>query len=73
MTKLPPLPWNAILKKLEKFGYEVIRQKGSHMTLKSSFAGKKPVTLPRHKTVGRGLLRKILHDAKIDPEEFKNL
>ena len=73
MSKLPPLSWKVILRKLQTVGYIAVRQKGSHMTLKSSFAGKKPITLPRHKIVGRGLLRKILRDAKIEPEDFKNL
>lgn len=73
MSRLPALSWKAILKKLERFGYKAVRQKGSHMTLKYKDHTKKPLTLPRHNLVGRGLLKKILRDAQIDNEEFKNL
>lgn len=73
MPKLAPLSWQEVLKKLQKYGYEIVRQKGSHMTLYSPLPGKKPVTVPKHKIVGKGLLRKIVRDAQIDLDEFKAL
>ncbi len=72
MPKLPPLSWREVLKRLETFGYKVIRQKGSHMRLKNfKTSESKPLTLPKHSVIGKGLLRKILRDAKIDAESFK--
>ena len=68
MPKLPILSGKEIIKTLEKIGYRQIRQRGSHIRLVC--LGKKSVTVPNHKTIGRGLLRKILRDAKISIEEF---
>lgn len=67
MTKLPILQGKDVIKALQKIGYEKIRQKGSHIRLQCS--GRKSITVPDH-TIGRGLLRKILRDANITPEEF---
>ena len=34
---------------------------------------KKPLTIPRHPILGKGLLRRLMRDAKINPEELKKL
>ena len=34
---------------------------------------KKPLTIPNHKVLGKGLLRKLLRDAEISVEEFNEL
>jgi predicted RNA binding protein YcfA (HicA-like mRNA interferase family) len=36
-------------------------------------AGKRSITVPDHKVVGRGLLKKILRDAELSVEEFAKL
>jgi predicted RNA binding protein YcfA (HicA-like mRNA interferase family) len=54
--KLPPFSEIEICKALEKLGYIKVRQRGSHIRLKCS--GRKSVTVPNYKEVGRGLLRK---------------
>ncbi len=41
---------------------------GSHVRLVCE--GRKSVTVPDHKTIGRGLLLKILRDAELNPQEF---
>jgi predicted RNA binding protein YcfA (HicA-like mRNA interferase family) len=47
-------------------GYEVGRQHGSHIRWRhKSDLSKKPLTIPRHKVLGKGLLRKIIRDAEI--------
>jgi hypothetical protein len=35
--------------------------------------GRSPITVPDHKTVGRGLLKKVLRDAELSVEEFIKL
>ena len=71
MTLLPLLSGQEIVKKLAKLGYGINRQRGSHMRLTCS--GKKSVTVPDYRMVGRGLLRKILRDADLTPEKFIEL
>jgi predicted RNA binding protein YcfA (HicA-like mRNA interferase family) len=71
MPKLPVISGDKAVKFFEKIGYEVSRQKGSHMRLRHKFdQKKKPLTIPKHKELGTGLLRKILRDAEITLESF---
>ncbi len=71
MPLLPHLSGRTLIKALEKFGYRVVRQRGSHMRL--ACPGKKSVTVPNYPSVSKGLLQKILRDAEISPEEFIKL
>ncbi|MCG2690381.1 type II toxin-antitoxin system HicA family toxin, partial [Candidatus Parcubacteria bacterium] len=56
---------------LEKIGYQVIRTRGSHFRL--SHKTKKSITVPVHSVIGKGLLRKILRDIDLSPQDFINL
>ena len=71
MPKLPSISGEQAVRCFEKLGYEIIRQRGSHIRLHHK--RKKPLTIPRHKTLGRGLLRKLIRDAAIDIEELLKL
>jgi predicted RNA binding protein YcfA (HicA-like mRNA interferase family) len=68
---MPPLPIisaEECIAALRRFGYEVARQKGSHVRL--TCEGRTPVSVPMHKTLKRGTLRSILREAEISVEEF---
>ncbi len=71
MPKIPPVSAKIVVKMLEKIGYFVARQKGSHIRL--CHKNKWPITVPNHKILGKGLLRKILRDAELTTEEFLKL
>ena len=73
MPKLPAITANEVIKALEKRGFYRVRQKGSHVQLKNE--DNLVVTVPIHKgkTLGRGLLRKILRDANLTVEELIEL
>ncbi len=70
MAKLPVLKANKLVRALERAGFHIIRQRGSHVRLKHPDG--RVVTVPVHsgQDVGRGLLRKILRDAELTREEF---
>ena len=69
--KLPVLSADELVKALEKFGYVVVRQKGSHIRLRhSSDPQRQPLTIPRHKMLKRGLLRRIVGDARMTVEQL---
>jgi predicted RNA binding protein YcfA (HicA-like mRNA interferase family) len=75
MSRLPKLSGKEMVKILvEKFGFEVVRQKGSHV-LRKFKNGEKIVTIvPMHREVKTGTLLGILKLARITKEEFmKNL
>lgn len=70
MTKVPVLKAPEVIRALRRAGFEVIRQKGSHMRLRHSDG--RVVTVPFHagKDIAPGLLRKILRDIEMSVEEF---
>ncbi len=73
MSKLPSLTGRQVVKALQKAGFIVIRQKGSHTFLRHPDGRSTVVPLHAGETVGPGLLRKIIHDVEMTREEFRNL
>jgi predicted RNA binding protein YcfA (HicA-like mRNA interferase family) len=72
--KLPILSAKEIIKALEKDGFEVIRQKGSHISLyKQSDDKTYLVVVPAKREVKRGTLLGILKQAGKSREEFLRL
>ncbi len=58
MTRLPSLNGEQIVKALGKAGFQVLRQKGSHIYLKHPDGRATVVPVHKGESVGRGLLRK---------------
>ncbi len=71
MAKLPSISGKIAVRAFIKIGYAVIRQKGSHIRL--LHVQRKPLTIPNHKLLGKGLLRKILRDAQLPINDFVDL
>lgn len=73
MARLPNLTGVELIAALQKIGFEVVRQKGSHVRLKHE--DNTVVTIPIHtgKTIGKGLLLKILRDAELTKDELISL
>lgn len=71
MPKLPVLSSKEIIKIFEKDGYFVVRQKGSHVRMYHEI--KDAITIPNHKIIGRGLLKKILRDSKVSADDLIKL
>ena len=70
-TKLPSVSGRQLVGALERIGYHVVRQRGSHIRLRDETEPEHlPVTMPNHKTIKPGLLRKILRDASLSVDEF---
>lgn len=62
---------NEMLKVLAKFGFNVIRQNGSHMVLKNHQTNHSFVISCRiNESLGRPMISKILRWANIDKETF---
>ena len=73
MAKLPVLKSRELISALQNAGFSIIRQKGSHARLKHHDG--RVVTVPIHagQDIGRGLLRKILRDVDITPDDLLKL
>jgi len=59
------------IRALERLGFSVVRQHGSHVILKKQTAeGESGCVVPLHRELKIGTLRGILRQAKVSPEEF---
>ncbi len=71
MIKIPSLNYEKIIKVLQKNGWVIVRQKGSHIRLQKHTATEIfKITVPAHKPVKRSTLSHIMKQAKITLEEF---
>jgi predicted RNA binding protein YcfA (HicA-like mRNA interferase family) len=72
VTKIPNLPYRAVVKAFQRAGFVVIRQRGSHIRLrKHSKEEVINITIPAHTSIKKSTLSKILKDAGLTFEEFK--
>ncbi len=73
MNKILPIPAKKVVKALENIGFEQIRQKDSHLFLRHPDG--RTTIVPMHPTekIGRGMINKIIKDAKITREEWIEL
>jgi predicted RNA binding protein YcfA (HicA-like mRNA interferase family) len=69
MPQVPLLKPLIVVKAFESFGWEVVRQKGSHiiMTKRGHDA---TLSIPKHSEVARGTLRGLISRAGISIEKF---
>ncbi len=72
MTKVPSVPYFKIVAALQRLGFVVVRQKGSHLRLqKHSPDGEIiKITVPAHTPVLRSTLSHILKQARVEVEDF---
>lgn len=74
MSKLPVVSAKDLIKALEKEGFQVIRQKGSHIVLQKRISNEVITTVvPNHSELAKGTLRSILRQTKIAPEHLIKL
>lgn len=70
---LKPLSAKTVIKALAKLGFKVMRQRGSHVFLKHPDGRVTVVPVHPGEKIGRGLLLKVIKDAKLTKEEFLKL
>ena len=71
MPPLPVISGDQLARVLRKIGYEMSRTRGSHMILAHPEKG--TLSVPRHRELDRGLLRRLIRDAHIAPADLINL
>jgi predicted RNA binding protein YcfA (HicA-like mRNA interferase family) len=72
MSKLPVVSGAECVKALERAGFIVYRQRGSHITLVRADP-QAQTTVPNHKELDRGTLRAIIRQAGLSVDEFVSL
>jgi predicted RNA binding protein YcfA (HicA-like mRNA interferase family) len=74
VSELPSLSFDRIVKALQRAGFIVVRQRGSHIRLqKRTEEGVLKITVPAHRPVKRGTLSHILKAARISVDQFNAL
>lgn len=70
MSRLPLISGQAMCALLETLGFEVVRQRGSHVFL--SHPDGRSIVVPVHggEDLGRGLIRTILREANLSVTEY---
>ncbi len=68
MPRLPIISGDDFLKAIRKDGYVWDHTEGSHMILLHPSKGR--LSVPRHKELGRGILRNLIRDAGLSRDEF---
>lgn len=72
MPKLPIISGKELIKSLEKIGFEIKRQRGSHIIMKHHDG--RVVTIPLQRKIKKGTLKKgILNPLGVSVEELINL
>ncbi len=71
MSKVPSLPYDRIIRALQRDGWVVVRQKGSHIRLQKHTPSETlKLTVPAHRPIKRSTLSHILKQARISVDDF---
>jgi predicted RNA binding protein YcfA (HicA-like mRNA interferase family) len=69
MPQLPVMSGREVVRAFEKHGWEIVRQRGSHIIMVK--AGQNvTLSIPDHKEVARGTLRSLIRSAGLTVQEF---
>ncbi|MBM3141529.1 MAG: addiction module toxin, HicA family [Chloroflexi bacterium] len=71
MARLPVISGDVFVNAMRRIGYAWDHTEGSHMILLHPSRGR--LSVPRHRELGRGLLRALIRDAGLSREEFMAL
>lgn len=67
MPKLPRVSGYEAVKALQRLGFEIMRQRGSHIVMRRGSSG---CVVPNHREIKTGTLAGIIRQAGISAEEF---
>ena len=74
MTKVPSLEYKKVVKALQRDGWVVVRQKGSHLRLQKHMHDEiLKLTIPAHRPIKRSTLSHILKQARLSVDKFLEL
>ncbi|MCX6809723.1 MAG: type II toxin-antitoxin system HicA family toxin [Candidatus Berkelbacteria bacterium] len=72
-AKYSQLSGKELIKALQKVGFLIISQKGSHIKLRKISAPIKTVVVPNHRIIRPGTLNNILKLAQLDRDKLQEL
>ncbi len=73
MSKVPSLNYDKVIRALQRAGWVVVRQRGSHIRLQRHVGNEVlKIIVPAHKPIKRSTLSHILKQARISLDDFLN-
>ena len=73
MKKLQLISGREAVQALQKVGYEIDHQAGSHIILRHINSPHRRLSVPNHKMLAKGTLRALIRQAGLTVEEFNEL
>jgi predicted RNA binding protein YcfA (HicA-like mRNA interferase family) len=74
VSKIPSLSYIQIVRALQRGGWTVVRQRGSHIRLQKHVGDEVlKITVPAHRPVKTSTLARILKQARLEVDQFKEL
>ena len=74
MTKVPSLGYEQVIRALQRGGFVVVQQKGSHIRLQKHLANELlKIIVPAHKPIKRSTLAHILKNARLTADQLNEL
>jgi len=73
VSRLPRVSGREAVRALGKVGYEIDRQRGSHIVLRHVAPPHRRLTVPDHQEVAKGTLRAVIRHAGLTVEQFTAL
>jgi predicted RNA binding protein YcfA (HicA-like mRNA interferase family) len=74
VSKVPSLDYLSILRALQRDGWIIVRQKGSHIRLQKRLPDETlKLTVPAHRPVKRSTLAHLLKQARLPLDDFLSL
>ena len=74
MTEIPTLSYRQVINALQRAGFVVVRQRGSHIRLQKRTKERAlKLTVPAHSPIKKATLAKIIKDAGLSLKEFSEL
>ena len=71
MNKAPSLSYEVVVRALQRAGWVVVRQRGSHIRLQKNLSSETlKLTVPAHRPIKRSTLSHIIKQARLTVEEF---
>ncbi|MTW23253.1 type II toxin-antitoxin system HicA family toxin [Allochromatium palmeri] len=71
MNKVPSLNYDKVIKALQRDGWVIVRQRGSHIRIQKHIDEEiLKITIPAHKPIKRSTLSHILKQARISVDDF---
>lgn len=73
MSRLPAVTGAEVVRALQRAGFSIVRQRGSHVFLQHADGRATVVPVHSGETLGAGLFAKILRDVQLSRDEFSRL